>query len=262
MSDTVDERRLRELSEASEDLHSDSMRANRAAVADYAEATLPGTRPLFAARGTALAAGLAGAGVLAMGSRASAATNDVAILQTAASIENLAVSTYKTALTLPFIGGAEANGVVKAFSMKTMTQHTEHAAAFNAAAVRLGGKAQTAPDPKYAKVVAAAVPTIKGPGDVVSLAITLEDVAAQTYTKNVSQVGSSMLRQLFGSVAAVEAQHRAILLAVSALLSGGAADLIALPPDAAKLPKAAGGVGFPVAFYPTSMASPATEGAL
>ena len=63
-------------------------------------------------------------------------------------------------------------------------------------------------------------------------------------------------------VAAVEAQHRAILLAVAALLGGGAADLITLPPDAAKLPKAAGGVGFPDAFYPTSMASPSAEGAV
>ncbi len=41
-----------------------------------------------------------------------------------------------------------------------------------------------APDPKYAKVVQAALPTIKGPGDVVSLAVTLDDVAARTYTKN------------------------------------------------------------------------------
>ncbi|MCM3887087.1 hypothetical protein ND747_26160, partial [Frankia sp. R82] len=45
MSDTVDEGRLRELSEASDDLHSDSMRANRTAVADYVEATAPGARP-------------------------------------------------------------------------------------------------------------------------------------------------------------------------------------------------------------------------
>ncbi|OHV33952.1 MULTISPECIES: ferritin-like domain-containing protein [Pseudofrankia] len=260
MSDTVDDRRLRELSEASEDLHSDAMRGSRVAVADLVESTEPATRSVR--RGAALAVGLAGAGVLATATRGSAATMDVAILQTAASIENLAVSTYTTALTLPFIGGAEANAVVKAFAMTTMKQHVDHAGAFNAAVVRLGGQAQSAPDPKYAKVVEEAIPTIKGPGDVVSLAITLEDVAAQTYTKNVSQVGSSMLRQLFGSVAAVEAQHRAILLAVSALLGGGAADLIALPPDAAKLPKAAGGVGFPDAFYPTSMASPATEGAV
>ena len=54
-------------------------------------------------------------------------------LQTAASIENLAVATYGVALTLDFIGGASANPVVKAFSTKTMMQHQEHADAFNAA---------------------------------------------------------------------------------------------------------------------------------
>ncbi|WP_374629201.1 ferritin-like domain-containing protein [Frankia sp. AgPm24] len=207
--------------------------------------------------------GIAGTGLVAAGAgRASAATSDIAILQTAASIENLAVSTYTTALTLPFIGGTMANGVVKAFAMKTMAQHAEHAQAFNAAVVKLGGREQNGPDPKYAAVVKAAVPTIKGPGDVVALAITLEDVAAQTYTRNVSQVGTSMLRMLLGSVAAVEAQHRAVLLAVQALLPVSNGALITLPPNLATLPKAAGSVAFPNAFYPTTMASPATEGAL
>jgi hypothetical protein len=63
-------------------------------------------------------------------------------------------------------------------------------------------------------------------------------------------------------VAGVEAQHKAILLAVQALIAGGAPQLIALPPNAAKLPKAAGNVGFPDSFFPTTKASPATEGAV
>ena len=70
------------------------------------------------------------------------------------------------------------------------------------------------------------------------------------------------LRQMFAGVAGVEAQYKAILLAVQALVAGGAPQLIALPPNAAKLPKAAGSVGFPDAFYPTKSASPATEGAV
>ncbi len=95
-----------------------------------------------------------------------------------------------------------------------------------------------------------------------ALAITLEDVAAQTYVADVGRVSTAELRQLFASVAGVESQHRAILLAVQALLKGNAANLIALPPDAAKLPAAAGSVGFPASFYPTSMAAPVTEGAV
>ncbi|MGH3848713.1 MAG: ferritin-like domain-containing protein, partial [Pseudonocardiaceae bacterium] len=203
-----------------------------------------------------------GLAVLSSSDAFAAEQADIMALQTAASLENLAVFTYKTALTLPFIGGSSANGVVKAFAMKTMDQHAEHAMAFNAAAQRLGGQPQAGTDPKYTPVVKAAVPTIKGPGDVVGLAITLEDVAAQTYVKDVAVVSTPELRQLFASVAGVESQHRAILLAVQALIKGGAPDLIALPPDAAKLPAAAGSVGFPDSFYSTSMAAPVDEGAV
>jgi len=110
--------------------------------------------------------------------------------------------------------------------------------------------------------VKAAVPKLKGPADVVGLAITLEDVAAQTYVKNVGLVTTAELRQLFASVAGVESQHKAILLAVQALVKANAAQLIALPPDLTKLPAAAGSVGFPDTFYPTTMAAPVEEGAI
>ncbi|MGB6161434.1 MAG: ferritin-like domain-containing protein [Pseudonocardiaceae bacterium] len=266
MQNKIDEGRFRELLEESDDLQSDAMRTARTGLNDYVEAAREARRP--AARdgsrlGTAAAvAGVAGAATLLASGTAWAADNDVAALQTAAGLENVAVSTYQTALTLPFIGGSSANPVVKAFAMKTMSQHSEHATAFNAAAQKLGGKPQLGPDPKYGAVVTQAVPTIKNAADVVGLAITLEDVAAQTYVKNVSLVSTQDLRQLFASVAGVESQHRAILLAVQALIKGGAPQLIALPPDAAKLPAAAGSVGFPDSFYPTTMAAPVEEGAV
>lgn len=267
MEHKIDERRFHELLEESDDLQSDAMRTAREGLHDYVEvareARYVAERERSAWRPGMLVAGVAGVAALAAASPAYAdSATDVMTLQTAAGLENLAVGTYKTALTLPFIGGSSANGVVKAFATKTMAQHAEHAAAFNAAATKLGGKAQTNPDPKYAPVVAKAVPTIKGPGDVVALAITLEDVAAQTYVKDVGLVSTPELRQLFSSVAGVESQHRAILLAVQALLKANAANLIALPPDATKLPAAAGNVGFPDSFYATKMAAPVDEGAV
>ncbi|MGQ0843128.1 MAG: ferritin-like domain-containing protein [Sporichthyaceae bacterium] len=185
---------------------------------------------------------------------------DIQAVQTAASIENLAVAVYTTAATLPFI--SKGNKVVAAFIDKTAEQHREQAKLFNDAAVEAGGKKQTKPNPKYAKVVDAALPKIKGPLDVVALAITLEDVAAQTFVANVSEVSTPELRTLFGSIAPVHAQNRAVLLAVQALVKGDAADLVALPTKPAKLPKAAGSVGFPDGFYPTAKASPVAEGAL
>lgn len=267
MEKKVDERRLLGLMEESQDLQSDALRLSRDGLANCVESgqdtRAAAERERRRLSPVAVAAGAAGAFALVQAAPAWAQSNqDVPALQTAASIENLAVFTYKTALTLPFIGGSSANQVVKAFATMTMQQHQEHANAFNAAAQKLGGKPQTGTDPKYTPIVQQAVPTIKGPGDVVGLAITLEDVATQTYVKNVSQVSTSELRQLFASVAGVESQHKATLLAVQALLNANAADLIAIPVDASKLPAAAGSVGFPDAFFPTSKASPVTEGAV
>lgn len=188
--------------------------------------------------------------------------DDVAALQTAAGLENLAVAFYQMGLTLPFIGGSEAKPEVKEFTTRTMSQHSEHATAFNAAARRLGGKPQTGPDPKYAEVVRQAVPNIKGVLDAVGLAITLEDVAAQTYVKDVGLVSTPELRQLFLSVAGVAAQHKAILLSVQALLKANTPQLIKRPPEVAILPPEAGSVAFPDSFYPTALAAPVEQGAV
>jgi rubrerythrin len=211
---------------------------------------------------------LAAAGVVAAldavsASPAFGASPDVQMLQTAASIEVLAVATYKTALTLPFIGGSSANPVVKAFATTTMEQHSQHLAAFNAAVTRLGGKPQTNPDPALAKVVQAAVPGLTAPGPVVALALELEQGAAETYVADVAALSDANAKKVTASIMGVEAQHASVLLAVQALLNAGAPQLITLSPsNVANLPAAAGSVGFPQAFFPTDMARSASEGAL
>jgi bacterioferritin (cytochrome b1) len=191
------------------------------------------------------------------------------MLQTSASIENLAVSTYKTALTLPYIGGSSANAVIKAFATTTMAQHTDHAQAFNAAVTTLGGQAQMAPDPKYVPVVNSAVTAITkasatdGTLMVVSLAMTLENVAAETYVNFCSMYSDTNSKKVTASIMGVEAQHVAVLAAVQALLKANAPQLIALSPTVVNsLPAAAGSVGFPNSFYPVSSASTASEGAV
>jgi hypothetical protein len=137
----IDEGRLRELL-----VESDAIKGANAGLAEYVEAAqeAPSDRPRSGTGPVAGVAALAGAAPLMSASSAWAQGNgDVATLQTAASLENLAVTTYETALTLPFIGGDEANAVVKAFTMKTMSQHAEHAEAFNAVTQRLSGRPQT-----------------------------------------------------------------------------------------------------------------------
>ncbi|HEX3786195.1 MAG TPA: ferritin-like domain-containing protein [Pseudonocardiaceae bacterium] len=261
MGERIDTRLLSELTVQSQDLNSDAVRITQEALGEFTEQEKE--RSAHRRWGPAgMVAGLVGAGVALGAGSAMAATSstDIQALQTAASIENLAINVYQTAAGLPFI--KTGNATVAAFIAKTTTQHQAHAQAFNAAVTQAGGKAQSAPDPKYLAVVQQMLPSIKAPADVVKLAITLEDVAAQTYTKNVTQVDDPTLRKLFGSVAPVEAQHRAVLLAVQALLAGGGASLIAIPTQPAMLPAAAGSVGFPDSFYATSSASPVSEGAV
>ena len=281
----IDPRAMAALTEESQDIHHDAMSATSSALDELVETGQearahggidPDESREVAAKRSSLLTGVAfGGGLLAAAGIASAletvfaspafaaSATDVQILQTASSIEVLAVATYKTALTLPFIGGSSANAVVKAFATMTMQQHMQHLDAFNAAITGLGGKPQTNPDPALQKVVAAAVPGLTSPGPVVALALELEQGAAETYVADVAALSDANAKKVTASIMGVEAQHASVLLAVQALLNANAPQLITLAPgNVANLPAAAGSVGFPDAFYPTDQARSATEGAL
>ncbi|HTU37828.1 MAG TPA: ferritin-like domain-containing protein [Acidimicrobiales bacterium] len=284
---TADPRALGELLEESQDLQADALRPTHDALDELVErndgrrdqdhaANLAfheeHQRSLRASLGaTAILGAAGGAGLVAVLASAAAASSsgDVQILQTAASIENLAVSTYKTALTLPYIGGSAANPVVTKFAQVTMGQHVQHADAFNAAAKHLGGKAQSTPDPAFVPVVTKAVASLSGATaaqgslGVVALALELENIAAETYVKDTTLARSTSNKALFASIMGIEAQHVSVLLAVQALLMAGAPQDISISSGtAAMLPSAAGSVGFPNAFYKTNMAAPAKQGAV
>lgn len=272
------------LIEESQDLQVDAMRGmkepldsiveagrERRATKEYAEAKREtaevNRRRLLLGLGAVGAAGFVG---MSASAAAAAEEGDVKALQTAASLENLAVLTYKTALTLPYLKGSSAAiKTLGAFATMTMGQHEEHAKAFNARVKELGGEAQTKTNPKYTPVVMDAIPGLKkgGPADVVALAITLEDVATSTYVQNIQDVTDPQVRLLFGTVAGVESQHLATLYAVQALIKGDALELITVKAtggatNAAKLPAAAGSVGIPETFKKTELASPVEEGAV
>ncbi len=278
---------LTELLEQSQDLQADALRPTREGLAEFVDAShrSPGedatasssfhaeqrstlSKSIGATTLLGAAGGMALVGVLASAASA-ASSKDVQLLQTAASIENLAIATYKTALSLPYIGGSSANAVVTKFCQVTMAQHTEHAAAFNAALKSLNANVQHHPDPAFVPVVDKAVKSLKGVSAstgtlaVVGLAIELENIAAETYVNDTTLTDSRSSRALFASIMGVEAQHVAVLLAVQALLKGGAPQLISLAPGTAgKLPAAAGSVGFPNAFYKINSAAPASQGAV
>jgi rubrerythrin len=286
---TVDERALRDLIVESEDLQVDALRDLESVKAnladgradrlregvdpDEAKEFAENRRKLLADDGFglgtlaamgALGTAFAGAMTTMFSSPVSAQGNtddvDVMVLQTASSLENLAVATYEAALGLDFI--KDGNPVVKTFAETTMKQHKEHGDAFKGATKTLGGKEQTEPNPKYLTVVNDAKPGLTDPAKVVDLAMALEQVATQTYVSNISLMRDNTSKELMASVMGVESQHLATLRAVGALLAGGAADLIAIPTDLAKLPAAAGSVAFPDAFEDRAKASPPEEGAV
>lgn len=189
------------------------------------------------------------------------ASLDVQVLQTSASLENLAVASYRSAERLRAI--RDGSPVLASFMSRTRAHHAAHAAVFNAAVVRAGGRPQHAPDPRYIGAVRHALakltgaPSVDGVASVVSLLESLEDLKAQSYVRYAS-LTSQKLRPLLVSAAAVEAQHRSFLLAVLQLLSAGAE--VAIPAVAGELPDVIGSACFPRVFYPTAGASAVDEG--
>jgi len=218
------------------------------------------------------------AGLLATPARADEAL-DIQILQTASSLEALAIATYSVALgegpamanapaakAVAGITVASAKATVGAFAKETRRQHTEHKKAFQAQTTTLGGKVQDSPNPKFLPVVMSA--DLSTAPKVVEFAATLEKVATDTYLLNLSLLQDTKSKGIMASVMAIECQHLATLRAVSALLAGGAPELIAVPFPAAsipKLPAAAGSVAFPDALHkvggPDLIAEP-TSGAV
>jgi len=215
---------------------------------------------------TLLGGGFGGlfAGLLATPARADQAL-DVQILQTASSLEALAVATYAVALGEGPMGAnapaakavagitvAPAKATVAAFAKETQRQHSEHKKAFQAQTTTLGGKVQDAPNPKFLPTVMGA--DLSTPVKLVDFAATLEKVATDTYLLNLTMLQDTRSKGIMASVMAVESQHLATLRAVSALLGAGAAglDLIQVPFPAAEIPKlpaVAGSVAFPDALH-------------
>lgn len=273
----LDDRRFGELVEQSEDLHVDAMRDIRS--------TLPGLREIGNDRRgqpvdveevrrfnssrrrvlctLGLGAADLGARSLAYGSLGSLLlgfvanparadeTLDVQILQTASSLERLAVDTYDAVLKMNLgrirdLPGA-AGKVMVTFLTTTMQQHEEHKQGFQAQTSALGGVPQDISNRKFQPIVAAQVSRMAQPVDVVDFAATLEKVATDTYLLNLTMLEDKRSKQIMASVMGVEAQHLATLRAVGAMLRANVGDLIRLPigPELARLPKTVGSVAFP-----------------
>ena len=294
----IDTTALIGLVEESRDLHADAMRGVEETLPELAQlaaerkgevdtddidrfnhrrrrvlAGLGGGAGAIAARGV-LGGGLGGllggllAGLLATPARADTAL-DVQILQTASSLEALAVATYALALgqgpdklddssykAVAGIPVKSAKDTLVTFATETMRQHLEHKKAFQAQTTALdaNAKVQDAPNPTFLPKVASA--DLSTPEKLVDFAAVLEKVATDTYLLNLTMLQDTKAKVIMGSVMAVEAQHLATLRAVGALLKGAggappAPQLVNVPfpvADIAKLPKGVATVAFPDAF--------------
>ncbi len=189
--------------------------------------------------------------------------HDVQLLQTAASIENVLVSTYDTILGLPAFTGPTSNAAIRAFLALARAQHAEHATGCNDLAVALGGKAQTGPNPFAAQAVTRARPGLNDLAQALELALQLETISAHNYQFDVGTVTDLNARRLAASIMGVEAQHVGFLRVARGLLAARTPELFVLESgNVTRLPAESGQAGSPEAFARPDQARPATEGAL
>jgi rubrerythrin len=143
------------------------------------------------------------------------AAADRAGLATNASLENLAVFAYDSALKAAPSGKfGKVPPAVATFAMTAMSQHADHAKAFNAALQNAGGQAFTKPNPKLAGPITEQFGALKDLVGLAKLALTLEQTATQTYTKQSGEFQSPEALKLVATIAPVEHQHAATLLYV------------------------------------------------
>ena len=189
--------------------------------------------------------------------------SDVAAAQTAASIENVAIALYGRASDLVSVQslGSPARLTLAALLNGAAQHHADHLTAFNAAATRLGGRAQTAPDPALTSSVVQPALGATTAAQLLQVLAPLELVAAETYAAQVVAVSDRQLKNSFAAITGVEAQHAGLLLAAASLLDEAKVASVAFPWEAATLPATAATEGTPSAFLRTDQARPPTEGA-
>ena len=144
---------------------------------------------------------------------ASAGGGDKSGLATNASLENLAVFAYTTALADAGKGkfGPKVPPAIAEFATHAMKQHQDHANAFNAALVNAGGAKFMDVTPSLKGPVLELYGQVKDLGGLAKLALTLENTAGATYVKQMGEFTSPEALSAVATIAPVERQHAAIL---------------------------------------------------
>jgi rubrerythrin len=141
---------------------------------------------------------------------AAAMSDDVAILRTASSIEELAVAAYQIAIDSGLVTTPAVADAAKLFQ----AQHREHSGLFQAATKAAGGTPFAEANPAVLELLQPTIAGLKDEKGILMLALELETSAAQTYQANVGAVTDLKLNKALMSVGGVEARHAAVLAGV------------------------------------------------
>jgi hypothetical protein len=178
-----------------------------------------------------------------------ALTGDLAVAATAASLENLGVYAYKAGISAATAGklGTVPPAVVT-FAQTAMAQHMDHAQAWNSALTGAGKPAVTATDPALTPTVNTAFGKVTNASELASLALLIENIAAQTYQAAIPALSAASSIGVAATIHPVEMQHAAILYYVLGQypgIQGTQSNMYAS--------------GSPLAFNPVALARPATD---
>lgn len=145
------------------------------------------------------------------GGSGDAAELDLTLLRTATSLEIAAVNTYQAAID----SGLVTTQAIADAAVLFQEQHQEHADLLSTATEDAGGEAYTDPNPYIQEnVIDPALAALTDETSVVSFALDLENVAAQTYAFAAGALSTPAYRQAIMTIGGVEARHAAVLAGV------------------------------------------------
>lgn len=140
------------------------------------------------------------------------ASGDLATASFAASLEVLAVNTYKAGLDAATAGDlGEVPPAVAEYAKTAMDHHQEHLDAWNGVLSDAGEDEVSEPPSDLESTVNEKFGKVKDVAGLARLALELEMIAADTYLAALPNLQGGEARKLAASIQAVDRQHQAIL---------------------------------------------------
>jgi len=140
------------------------------------------------------------------------AGNDLAVAQLAAGLEKLAVDTYAAALAAATSGKLGTVPPAVAEYVTTAKAHHEvHLSSWNQVLTAAGRPEVTMPNAALKPTVDNMFAQVEDVAGAAKLALTLEDIASQTYNKAIPTLSNDDAVKLAGQIQVVDQQHIAIL---------------------------------------------------